>query len=153
MTACSLRSLVDEYFRAWNDHDFPALAQCLSAGFFYRDPLKPMGLDSVGLSEYLQQFWSAIRGSRIDTGATLVGDSGGAACEWVLDGHFQDVSGGRANTRRHIRLHGVHVFVVRDGAISLAKGYFDLDCLNEQIGRPRREPKLFTTEEVPLETS
>lgn len=133
MSHGSQPDLVDAFYRAHNARD-PAAAAALYAtdAVHQEGSAGPSRAGRAALEEGLARFFAMLPDATW-TVRERVDATGSVVVLYTLTGHLGIDMGGAPTRGRPIRLDGVHVIDVADGAITATRDFWSLDAFKRQV--------------------
>lgn len=129
----SATEIVKIYFDAWNSHNPMTILDTFTEDGVYSDPIGGKNLSGEVYIDYLTGLFAAFPDLRLELIANTVASNGMVAAPWLLFGTHQGLIGDIQPTHKAIILPGCDFVKVEDGKIQEVIGYFDPDCLFEQL--------------------
>lgn len=132
MSHGSAADLVDAFYRAHNARDAAAAAALYAEdGTHQEGSAGPSRAGRPALTAGLERFFAMMPDARWDVRQTIPA-TGSVVVVYTLSGHLGVDLGGAPTRGRPIRLEGVHVIDVRDGAIAATRDFWSLDAFKAQ---------------------
>ncbi|BBE73552.1 nuclear transport factor 2 family protein [Oharaeibacter diazotrophicus] len=132
MSHGSADDLVDAFYRAHNARDAAAAAALYAADAVHREgSAGPERAGREALEAGLARFFAMMPDAHWDVRERIAA-TGSVVVVYTLTGHLGVDLGGQPTRGRPIRLDGVHVIDVTDGAISATRDFWSLDAFKRQ---------------------
>lgn len=146
LTKAEMRAFLEDYMKAWNDHDIDKILSMLTDDVVWTHPftIEPLrGKDAVraDLSETYRSF-PDLHFPVEDSEVFLTDDHSRAVTTWTLVATMTEQSQGFEPTGRIARISGLCVYKVRDGLISEHTIVYDGLEFTRQLGLLPREKSL-----------
>jgi steroid delta-isomerase-like uncharacterized protein len=125
--------IVKAYFDAWNAHDIEAILNTFTEKGTYSDPIGGKNLSGQLYADYIQSLFVAFPDLKLELISNIVATNGMVAAPWLLFGTHQGPVGDFKPTGNLITLPGCDFVSVENGKIQTVRGYFDPDCLFNQL--------------------
>jgi steroid delta-isomerase-like uncharacterized protein len=125
---------VRAYFRAWAARDAAGVLATLAEGATYEDPTTQGPVSGAAFASHMAGLWTAFPDLAFEERSLGATGPGHACAEWTMTGTNAGSFAGLPPTGRSVRLPGVDVFTLREGAIRSVTGYFDTAAVPRQLG-------------------
>lgn len=111
------RKIVETYFKAWDDHNLPAIMDTFNVGGTYIDPAVGKVLSGDAIGQYTQSLLDAFPDLKLELISNEQASNGMWVAPWILTGTPADGV--------QVELFGCDFIVVNDGGIDEVCGVFN----------------------------
>ncbi len=130
----SATEVVEQYFKAWDDHDTDAILATFNDKGTYSDPVAGAKLQGNDIAQYAQGLFDAFPDFGIELISNVPASNGAIAAPWLLFGTHDGQLMEHAPTGKKVVLPGCDFIRVSDGKIDEVQGFFDPNDLFNQLG-------------------
>ena len=125
--------IVEKYFAAWGAHDTNAILSTFTSDGTYSDPVGGDNLSGQAYADYANSLFAAFPDLKLELISNKIASNGMVSAPWLLFGTHQGPVGELQPTGNSVVLPGCDFITVKKGKIKQVLGYFDPDCLFEQL--------------------